>query len=335
LRFDEFEDFWPSSFRKLDDARHGCLRVWTDVDFRLFVGLGCPAADEPTLVGKLSARLMLLCRAGTAWDHAMLRAGAAFWGWWLQNGPAISADQRQLDLRSPAIGEQFDPRATLDDCRKTALGQASRLRIGFLGGGLYELTLPFVRHLRSKFHIDVEWVELSLLDQFEAVAVGKVDAAFCRLPLSHDGLVQCTVLLEEKKKLVVPADHRLSDRDLIDPEELALETLPTLPDNHQLGAWAAIHFPDHTPSGRPIARGPVVTTIRECLAVVESGEAVVIVGARAEHYYSNPRIRFIEIGVPPVGTALVRRRADRRRVIQDLEECSRDVAAGLVNTVEH
>jgi DNA-binding transcriptional LysR family regulator len=78
-------------------------------------------------------------------------------------------------------------RATLDDCRKTALGQASRLRIGFLGGGLYELTLPFVRHLRSKFHIDVEWVELSQLDQFEAVAVSKVDAAFCRLPLQHRG----------------------------------------------------------------------------------------------------------------------------------------------------
>ena len=33
--------------------------------------------------------------------------------------------------------------------------------------------------------------------------------------------------LLEEKKLVVPADHRLSDRDLIDPEELALETLPT------------------------------------------------------------------------------------------------------------
>jgi DNA-binding transcriptional LysR family regulator len=224
-------------------------------------------------------------------------------------------------------------RATLEDCRKAALGQANRLRIGFFGGGLYELTLPFVRHLKSKFHIDVEWVELSILDQFEAVAVGKVDAAFCRLPLSHDGLVQCTVLLEEKKKLVVPADHRLSDREFIDPEELALETLPTLPDNHQLGAWAAIHFPDHTPSGRPIARGPVVTTLRECLAVVESGEAVVIVGARAEHYYSNPAIKYIDIGVPPVETALVRRRADRRRVILDLEECSRDIAASLLDTV--
>src|SRR3982075_2528412 len=102
-------------------------------------------------------------------------------------------------------------RATLDDCRKIALGQTSRLRIGFLGGGLYEYTLPFVRHLKNKFHIDVEWVELSVLDQFAAVAVGKVDAAFCRLPLSHDGLVQCTVLLEEKKKLVVPAYDRLSE----------------------------------------------------------------------------------------------------------------------------
>jgi len=173
------------------------------------------------------------------------------------------------------------------------------------------------------------------LDQFEAVAVGKVDAAFCRLPLSHDGLVQCTVLFEDKKKLVVPADHRLADRDLIDPEELALETLPTLPDNHQLGAWAAIHFPDHTPSGRPIARGPVVGTVRECLAVVESGGAVVIFGGRAEHYYSNPGIRYIEIAVPPVGTALVRRRADRRRAILDLEECSRDIAAGLVDAVGH
>jgi DNA-binding transcriptional LysR family regulator len=172
-------------------------------------------------------------------------------------------------------------------------------------------------------------IKLTLLDQFEAVAAGKVDAAFCRLPLSRDGLVQSAILFEDKRKLVVPADHRLVDRTLIDPEELAREILPTLPDDHQLGAWAAIHFPDHTPSGLPIARGPVVTTVRECLAVVESGEAVVIFGGRAERYYSNPGIRYIEIDLPPVGTALVRRRADRRRVMADLEKCSRDVAMRL------
>jgi LysR family transcriptional regulator, benzoate and cis,cis-muconate-responsive activator of ben and cat genes len=257
-------------------------------------------------------------------------------------GQLFVRTSRRVQLTS--LGEKFrlgvEPaalvlRATLDDCKKTTLGQTNRIRIGFLGGGLYEYTLPFVRHLRTKFHIDVDWVELSLLDQFEAVALGKVDAAFCRLPLSHDGLVQCTVMFEDKKMLVVPAGHRLSNRDLIDPEELALETLPTLPDNHQLGAWAAIHFPDHTPSGRPIARGPVVTTIRECLAVVESGKAVLTVGERMERYYANPAIKYIEIAIPPVGTALVRRRADRRRAIQSLEECAREVAAGLVDTAEH
>lgn len=226
-------------------------------------------------------------------------------------------------------------RATLDECRKTALGQTNRLKVGFFGGGLYELTLPFVRHLKSKFYIDVEWVELSILDQFEAIASGKVDAAFCRLPLSHDGLVQSVVLFEDKRKLIVPANHRLADRGVIDPEELALETMPTLPDNHQLGAFAAVHFPDHTPSGRPIARGPVITTVRECLAVVESGEAVAFMLGRAERYYPNPGIRYIEVDVPPVATALVRRRADRRRAILDIEECSRDVAAGLVDIAAH
>ena len=143
-------------------------------------------------------------------------------------------------------------RATLDDCRKTALGKSNRLRLGFIGGGLYELTLPLVRQLKSKFNLDVDWVELTPVEQFEAVALGKVDAAFCRLPLSHDGLVQSVILFEDCRKLVVPVGHRLADETLIDPEELAHEVIPTLPDDHQIGAWAAVHFPDHTPAGGPL-----------------------------------------------------------------------------------
>jgi LysR family transcriptional regulator, benzoate and cis,cis-muconate-responsive activator of ben and cat genes len=222
-------------------------------------------------------------------------------------------------------------RATLEDCRNIALGKSNRLRIGFIGGGLFELTLPFVRQLKGQFNLDVDWVELTLIDQFEAVAAGKVDAAFCRLPLSHDGLVQSAVLFEDERKLVVPAGHRLAETTLVDPEELAFEVLPTLPDDHHLGAWAVTHFPSHTPSGLPIARGPVVTTVRECLAVVESGEGVVIFPGRAERYFSNPGIKYVEIDLPTVGTALVRRRVDRRRVIADLEKCAHDVAARAAN----
>jgi len=42
-----------------------------------------------------------------------------------------------------------------------------------------------------------------------------------------------------------------------------------------------------------------------------------------------------EVNIPRVVTALVRRRADRRHAIQDLEECSRDVAAGLIEPIGH
>ena len=249
-------------------------------------------------------------------------------------GPLFVRTSRRVQLTP--LGEKLrrgvEPaalvlRATLEDCRKIALGQSNRVRIGFLGGGLYNLTLPFVRHLRSKFQIDVDWVELSLLDQFEAITAGKVDAAFCRLPLSGDGLVQGAVLFESKRKLVVSTEHRLANRDSVDLEELASETLPTLPDGHQLGPWIAFHFPDHTPSGRSIARGPVIETVREMLAVVKSGEAVALMNAEAERYYSDPGITYIDIVAPPTGTALVRRRADRRRVILALEECSSEVAA--------
>jgi LysR family transcriptional regulator, benzoate and cis,cis-muconate-responsive activator of ben and cat genes len=221
-------------------------------------------------------------------------------------GPLFVRTSRRVQLTP--LGEKLrrgvEPaalvlRATLEDCRKIALGKSNRVRIGFLGGGLYDLTLPFIRRLRNNFQIDVDWVELSLLDQFEAVAAGRVDAAFCRLPLSRDGLVQGAVLFESKRKLVVSTEHRLANRDSIDPEELARETLPTLPDDHQLGPWIAFHFPDHTPSGQPIARGPVIETVREMLAVVKSGEVVALMNAEAERYYSDPGIRYIDIDVPP------------------------------------
>ena len=128
-----------------------------------------------------------------------------------------------------------------------------------------------------------------------------------------------------RPKLIVPAGHRLEGSVLVDPEELAHEAIPSVP----AGPWAAYHFPRFTPRGRPIRRGPVARTVRECLAAVETGDAVVVMCARAESYYSNPRIRYLDIDLPPVRTALVRRRSDTRKVIQDLEECAQSVAMAI------
>jgi DNA-binding transcriptional LysR family regulator len=227
-------------------------------------------------------------------------------------------------------------RKTLEECRNQARGEATVLRVGFLGGGLYELMLPLMAKLKElRRGLTLEWVELTIVDQFQAVADGRVDAAVCRLPLGHDDLVAGRDLLVDSRKLIVPAGHRLEDSLLVDPEELADETLPSIPPDVQLLPWTEFHFPRFTPSGRAIRRGPTVRTVRECLSAVETGEAVVIMGARSESYYANPGIRYLDIDIPMVSTALVRKRSDTRQNIVDLEECAQRVAVARSTEYEH
>jgi DNA-binding transcriptional LysR family regulator len=249
-------------------------------------------------------------------------------------GPLFDRTSRRVSLTPLGISFRLgvEPataalRKTLEECRHRARGEAAVLRVGFLGGGLYELTLPLMAKVKEVLPgVTLDWVELTLIDQFQAVADGRVDAAFCRLPLGHDDVVAGGSLLVDSRKLVVPIGHRLERSDLIDPEELAYETLPSVPDDPQTMPWTAFHFPRFTPHGHPIGRGPVVRTVRECLAAVETGDAVVVMCSRSESYYSNPGVRYLNIDLPPVPTALVRRRSDTRQAILDLEECAQSVA---------
>jgi DNA-binding transcriptional LysR family regulator len=249
-------------------------------------------------------------------------------------GPLFDRTSRRVSLTP--LGVRFrlgaEPaaaalRQTLEECQHQARGQAAVLRVGFLGGGLYELTLPLMAMLKEVLHgVTVEWVELTLIDQFQAVADGRVDAAFCRLPLGHDDVIAGDSLLVDSRKLVVPIGHRLEHSSLVDPEELAHEALPSVPVDPQAMPWTAFHFPRFTPHGHPIGRGPVARTVRECLAAVEAGAAVVVMCSRSQSYYSNPGVRYLNIDLPPVVTALVRRRSDKRQAILDLENCARIVA---------
>jgi LysR family transcriptional regulator, benzoate and cis,cis-muconate-responsive activator of ben and cat genes len=252
-------------------------------------------------------------------------------------GPLFERTSRRVSLTP--LGVRFrlgaEPaaaalRRTLEECQHQARGEATVLRVGFLGGGLYELTHPLMAKVKTVLDsVTLDWVELTLVDQFQAVVDGRVDAAFCRLPLGHDEVVAGESLLVDSRKLVVPIGHRLEHSDLVDPEELALEALPSVPDDPQTMPWTAFHFPRFTPHGHPIGRGPVARTVRECLAAVETGDAVVVMCSRSQSYYSNPSVRYLNIDLPPVPTALVRRRSDNRQAILDLEECARSVAAQI------
>jgi LysR family transcriptional regulator, benzoate and cis,cis-muconate-responsive activator of ben and cat genes len=126
----------------------------------------------------------------------------------------------------------------------------------------------------------------------------------------------------------------LAVQALVDPEELPGERFPDFPGDAQIAPWMAFHLPMLAPRGHPIARGPVAHTVRECLTIVGAGEAVIMMGARAASYYAAPGLKFVDIDLPPIPTALVWRRSDPRQAIFDLDECASTVAKIHINGSE-
>lgn len=210
-------------------------------------------------------------------------------------------------------------RATFQDCRRQAAGKMRQLKIGFLGGGFYELHRPLMAEF-GEMHRDVEleFVELTYLNHFSGVIDGTVDVGFCRLPLGIDALHGGPIVMRDQRMLCVPHDHSFTQFALLDPERLAEETLVRTTPGSVPDEWDSFHFPKHTPQGRPIAQGPVVRTIREAIAAVATGQGLFMLTKRAANYYATPGISFVEIDLPPTPSALVWRRNDIRPIIQDL-----------------
>ncbi|MBR7652220.1 LysR family transcriptional regulator [Brucella oryzae] len=210
-------------------------------------------------------------------------------------------------------------RAAYMDCKRQAAGKLRQLRIGFLGGGFYELHSPLVMEFAEQHpDIELEFVELSYLNQFSAIADGTVDTGFCRLPLGIDSLQHGPVVMRDQRMLCVPDGHPFTRFSLLNPEYLAEETLVRITPGSVTEEWDNFHFPKHTPYGKPIAQGPVVRTIREAIAAVASRQGLVMLTKRAGNYYTTPGISFVEIDLPPTPSALAWRRNDLRPVILDL-----------------
>jgi hypothetical protein len=84
----------------------------------------------------------------------------------------------------------------------------------------------------------------------------------------------------------------LARRDHVHYEDLADHCVPaTTPPDY----WVAATTPRHTPSGRPIPRGPFVANFQELATVVAAGNAVSPVHEHAIRYYARPDIRYLPI----------------------------------------
>jgi DNA-binding transcriptional LysR family regulator len=199
--------------------------------------------------------------------------------------PSLSRQVRRLEQqlgarlfdRTPqgtsltAAGEVFLPRARalLKSAAQAAAAtkaaaQPSKITIGYTPG---LIITPAVRQLRRQHpDADVQTLHLDWNEPRAALLDHRVDAAVTRLPLATDGL-HVTILYDESRLLMVPADHRLAGKESVTLDDIADEPIPKMPDP----AWNAYWRIDPRPDGTPAPDGPLVAAIEDKNELVAAG----------------------------------------------------------------
>lgn len=199
-------------------------------------------------------------------------------------------------------GTAFVARATrmldeleLASAEASKLGErhAEALRVGIFGEAAGELThLIFSAFAEAHPQVRLEFTELSMVNQLEALKSGRVDVAILRSPI-FDSSIEMEPMFCEPRVAVVPAAHPLADAetlciaDLVDQEfAVAAEGAPT--------GWASYwSFDDQR--GEPSRIAASVHSVSESLATVAYAGAVDTFPGTASRMFPHPGVRYIPL----------------------------------------
>ncbi|MEU6204701.1 LysR family transcriptional regulator [Micromonospora musae] len=204
---------------------------------------------------------------------------------------------RQLadDLR-PLVAGIEDALARAVDAGR---GVTGTLRVAFLGEWTAPVLLKAVA-VFSERHPDcaVEVREVQLFNSRPSLLDGSVDVLIAAYPF--DGMATGPVLLTEDRALAVPAGHPLASTESVSLEVLADHPVVQYPAATSDG-FKRDRTPDHTPSGRPVPKGPAGNTFSEMLSLVALGRGVLPVGEHTRRYYPRPDVAYVPIhDAPPI-----------------------------------
>ena len=144
----------------------------------------------------------------------------------------LTRNARGIELT--AAGKAFLDYARMALIQVDAAGEAARraakpskptFAIGFLTGQEIDWLPEVMRVLRDELpNIDVTVSSQYSPDLAEALMRGKLDVAFMRPETKAAELIY-KVVIREPLVVILPSDHRLASRDVIDPKEIAEESL--------------------------------------------------------------------------------------------------------------
>ncbi|AEW92379.1 MULTISPECIES: LysR family transcriptional regulator [Streptomycetaceae] len=212
--------------------------------------------------------------------------------------------QRLLNGLRPAYAAL---RAAVADARAEAHGVDGVLRLGFQGTA-DERVLNAIDTFCSRYpRCTVEITELPLSDPFGALRRGQVDTAAVLLPSAEPDLVVGPVFGTQPQTLAVSVRNPFASRTSLSAEELAECALIT-PGEPAPDYWRHAQAPTVTPGGRPIPRGPTVTTLQEGIAMAAANRGAMLLCAPTASHHTRRDISFVPVsGLPGSVLALVRR----------------------------
>ena len=253
--------------------------------------------------------------------------------------PALSRQIRALehDLGT-SLFDRDRHRVELTDAGRQLLAEgpmllaaaaAMRRRVAAAARGARSLSVGFragivvteaVRAFRAD-HPDTS-VELHHIEwdrQEEPILDGRIDVAYLRPPVVHDGLTLVSLYTEPRVALL-PADHRLAGKPSVAVSDLAAEQL--LP----------AHGIDLPPGARASTRarsGAVVRTVEEKLEHVAGGAGVLFVAVSMARYYQRDDVVAVPLtDAPPDQVLLARGTAGRiSPLVDDFVRTARQVSA--------
>ncbi|MFF8276062.1 LysR family transcriptional regulator [Streptomyces lateritius] len=185
-------------------------------------------------------------------------------------------------------------------------GVHGTLRAGFAAPWSGELlTTVADTFLANRPGCEIRIREVPLDGGFQPLHDGELDLHLTAFPVREPGITAGPVVAAEPRVLLVPAAHPLAGRDSV-----ALEDLAGVPLVAPAGAnpryWLDAHYPERTPTGAAIPRGPVAATWQEVLSQVSAGRGVSPGAARGARYHPRPGIAYVPLrDAPPVEYGLI------------------------------
>lgn len=173
-------------------------------------------------------------------------------------------------------------------------GSERLLRIGMVAAGAGALTSTILAAAVQRVpDARIEMRRLGFLDTRDELLAGTVDVVFAPGPITSDDRVHIQPLWTERRVLVVPAGHRLANRESVSIAETSDEVFVGVSgsDAATLDWWLV----DPRPDGSHPRRGPVADSFEGILELCAAGVGVNIAAAAAATHYRRDTVAYIPI----------------------------------------